>query len=150
MTQATKLIKDDESLVSAQYTSGYTIPIYDDGFGQVWISRNSSGINGIVRAQTWEDAYSICEDEFFPEADETVEELQREYGFDPDAWIENELFQESYGFRANGPNERDKHKHGIYQKDLNGDALDRLTTEMLTDLEIELTIEGEDYSETEQ
>lgn len=26
----------------------------------------------------WEDAYSICEDEFFPEADESVATLRRE------------------------------------------------------------------------
>lgn len=59
----------------------YSIPVYDDGFGQIYISRNSIGINGIVRAQTWEDAYEICEDEFFSEADETIEELIKEYGF---------------------------------------------------------------------
>lgn len=35
---------------------------YDDGYGPLWISRNSIGINGIVRARTWEDAYGICED----------------------------------------------------------------------------------------
>jgi len=39
------------------------------------------GISGIVRAQTWEDAYGICQDEFFPEASETTEELVKEYGF---------------------------------------------------------------------
>lgn len=75
-------ITDNQRLVRAEYTgSGTEIPMYDDGFGPLWISRNSIGVNGIVRAQTWEDAYDICEDEFFPEADETVEELQREYGF---------------------------------------------------------------------
>ena len=57
------VMKDSDSLKSAQYKSGYKIQTYDDGFGPLWISRNSLGINGIVRAQTWEDAYSICEDE---------------------------------------------------------------------------------------
>lgn len=32
-----------------------------------------------MRAQTWEDAYGICEDEFFPEATETIEEIIAEY-----------------------------------------------------------------------
>ncbi len=196
MTKTTELIQDGESLVSACYkNSQYGIQTYDDGFGPLWISRNSIGINGIVRAQTWEDAYSICEDEFFPEADESIEEIEKEYGFkrethrvvrdssvtvatehcsagerferypddypdgrlkpefvrwvtvetpDPDAWMENELFQESFGFRNNGANERDTHKHGIYQKDLNGDSLDRLTQKLLDDIGIELTIETDE------
>ena len=76
------LIKDGQSLVSAKYkSSGTPIPVYDDGFGRLYIHRHSTGISGIVRAQTWEDAYGICEDEFFPEADETVDELIKEYGF---------------------------------------------------------------------
>jgi hypothetical protein len=189
-------LTDGQALTSAKYIgSGYEIPVYDDGFGPLWISRNSIGINGIVRAKSWEDAYSICEDEFFPEADETIEELVKEYGFkrehkkvvkdptvlvagehtsagerfevypddypggklapefvkwvtietpDPDAWVENELFCEGYGFRNSGPNNRDKLNHGIYQKDLNGDSLDPLTPEMLADMGIELTITSDD------
>jgi hypothetical protein len=206
MTLVTE-IQDGQRLVKAS-RHGYGIQVYDDGFGPLWIHRDSMGISGIVRAQTWEDAYSICEDEFFPEADETIDELVKEYGFkrehvkmihpaiqketpvtfanghveaftidysvtraatltdyeltggrllegqfvewrtvetpDPDSWMENELFCEAYGFRNNGPNERDKLNHGIYQKDLNGDYLDRLTPEMIAELEIELVIESED------
>jgi hypothetical protein len=187
-----RLIHDGQRLVSACYEhSEYPIKTYDDGFGPLWISRNSIGIYGIVRAQSWGDAYSICEDEFFDEADETVEELIKEYGFkvdhrkvvqgdstvatdhlsagerfavypddypdgtlkphfirwarietpDPDAWTEHPGFCEGYGFRNNGPNERDTHKHGIYQKDLNGDALDRLTEHLVKDIGIKLVIE---------
>jgi hypothetical protein len=80
-----ELIKDGESLVSARYkSSGTDIPVYDDGFGRLFIYRNSIGVGGIVRAQSWEDAYNICEDEFFPEADETMEDIVREYGFKRD------------------------------------------------------------------
>lgn len=198
MTTTNELIQDGQRLISAKTAGGYEIQTYDNGFGPLWIHRNSIGISGIVRAQTWEDAYSICEDEFFPEADETVEQLQKEYGFkrehkkvvkdssvliagehtaigerfevfpddypdgklrpefvrwvtvetpDPDAWTENELFCEAYGFRPNGPNDRDKLNHGIYAKDLNGDCLDRLTAEMLTELGIELKVESEDDEE---
>src|ERR1019366_6097756 len=74
------LIQDGDTLVSAK-RGLYDIPIYDDGFGPLYVHQNSIGISGIVRAQTWEDAYGICEDEFFPEADETVEQLKKEYGF---------------------------------------------------------------------
>lgn len=186
------LITDEQLLVGAHYIgSGVKIPTYDDGFGPLYIHRHSLGVSGIVRARTWEDAYGICEDEFFPEADETVEELQKEYGYrrehrkvirsvvsipeadrhpqlgafekfaessdytdggklpeglflrwetietpEPEAWCENELFCEAYGFRPNGPNGTDKLKHGIYAKDLNGDRLDELTPALAEELGI--------------
>lgn len=191
-------MKDNQTLVSAKTRFGSEIPVYDDGYGPLFIHRDSMGISGIVRAQTWEDAYSICEDEFFPEANETVPELMKEYGFrretkkvikceqfipeesrpshlgpyekftdesdyfdngklpegkfirwitiqhpDNEAWSENELFCEAYGFRPNGPNVRDTLKHGIYAKDLNGDSLDRLTPELIERLEITLKITEE-------
>ena len=189
-TKQTDLITDGQSFDGATYSGGnYSIKTYDDIWGPLWISRNSIGIKGIVRARTWEDAYSICEDEFFPEADETMEEIIKEYGFkrehvkivkdssvlvttdhcgagerfvvdsdyaprlihefirwetietpDPEAWSENELFQESFGFRPNGPNKTDVLNHGIYSKDLNGDMLDRLTAETVDDLGITLQI----------
>jgi hypothetical protein len=193
------LIKDGQQFNGAK-RGEYEIHTYDDGFGPLWISRNSIGINGIVRAQTWSDAYSICEDELFPEADETIDEIVKEYGFkrehhkvvkdpsiltssehcavgerferypedypdgklaptfirwqtvetpDPDAWMENELFQEAYGFRNNGPNQRDTHNHGIYSKDLNGDYLEPLTAELIAELEISLDIEEEKEEEPE-
>lgn len=81
MTREKTLITDEQSLVGATYASGHAIPTYDDGLGRLFICRDSMSILGIARAQTWEDAYSICEDEFFPAATETIEELQREYGF---------------------------------------------------------------------
>ena len=61
---------------------------------------------------------------------------------DPEAWMDNELFQEGFGFRPNGANSRDTLKHGIYSKDLNGDSLDRLTPEMVDKLGITLETSG--------
>lgn len=67
---------------------------------------------------------------------------------DPEAWAENELFQEAYGFRPSGPRAgtwpdgrpKDPLGHGIYAKDLNGEKLDELTQGLAEALEIELTI----------
>jgi hypothetical protein len=191
-------LNDNQRLVSAKHSHGLAIPVYDDGFGPLWIHRDSMGISGIVRAQTWEEAYEICEDEFFPEADETIDELKAEYGFrreyrkvvkalvdkddpdyveayrrfvrdsdyvdgklpegmfshwktidtpDPEAWSENVLFQEGYGFRPSGPNSRDKVGHGIYSKDLNGDSLEPLTDALIK--ELGLVLEITDYWEVE-
>jgi hypothetical protein len=191
------MIKDNETLTGCKDRFGYDIPIYDDWFGQLYIMRNSTGIMGIVRAQSWEDAYGICEDEFFPECDLTMEEIVKEYGFkryhikiihpvtvkdgiayihgneerpdtpedyafngalhhnqfvrwetketpDPEAWMENALFQEAYGFRPNGPNGKDKLCHGIYAKDLSGESLDKLTAAMVLDLGLNLIITEEE------
>lgn len=188
---ALAMIADTQSLNGAKTRFGHSIPTYDDGFGPLWIHRDSMGISGIVRAQTWEDAYSICEDEFFPECNLTIDEIVKEYGFKrehvkivfdsntreerpakypedypdgklakrisflrwdtvetpaPDAWADNELFQEACGFRPNGRRsmkdgkDRDPIGHGIYAKDLNGDCLDRLTPKLLAELEITLDI----------
>lgn len=75
-----QLITDEQRLEKAMH-GNYEIPVYDDGFGKLYILRDSLGILGICRAQTWEDAYGICEDKFFPEAHETLEEIVKEYGF---------------------------------------------------------------------
>lgn len=96
------------------------------------------GISGIVRAQTWEDAYSICEDDFFPAADEDAardhEDIKTPH--DQDCW------DEAYGYRGNGRKMEDGSISYIYAKDLNGDALDLLTPKLLAQLEITLEITG--------
>jgi len=192
------LINDTQRFISAQSRFGHSIPIYDDGFGLLYIFRNSMGVVGIVRAMSWEDAYAICEDEFQSEADMTIEEIRKEYNFkikhikiiktidgvvrpavnsdypltyklspdcrplwkfvkwetvqtpceDENGWVDNELFQEGYGIRPNGPNKNDRHKHGIYDKDLNGECLDVFTEEMAKELEIILVIKNEDEEDT--
>lgn len=181
------LIQDNERLVGAKTRWGSAIKTYDDGFGSLWIARNSLGIVGIVRAQTWGGAYGICENEFFPEADETLDEIVKEYGYrrrhvqiirlpaegireaqfpadfpsgklrpdasfvrwntietaDPEAWMDNDLFQEAFGFRPNGPNSSDKQRHGIYSKDLNGEYLCQLTADLLAKLGVTLDVRPE-------
>lgn len=133
-----ELITDSQALSGAKTRFGSAIQTYDDGFGPLWILRDSMGITGIIRARTWEDAYGIAEDEMFPEADDTIDALEKEYG---ENWMEHPCFQEAYGFRPNGPNDRDSVNHGIYAKDLNGDYLDRLTDTLLSELGITLDLE---------
>lgn len=181
-TKHSELINDAQSLVSAQFHHGTPIQTYDDGFGPLYILRNSMGVVGIIRAQTWEDAYSIAEDEMFPDCDLTMDEIVKEYGFkhdtfkvirdsngverrdelsdypfentecsfvrwetietpDPEAWHENELFCEAYGFRPNGARSAENPMSFLYAKDLNGESLDLLTPAMVADLGIVLNIE---------
>ncbi len=155
--EATKTqINPDNNLVFTN-EFGRVVNYYDDGYGPLWLISESMGYIGIVRAATWEEAYSVCEDEIFSEATETLEEIQREYNFKrehvkdeagrwqtietpcPDSWQDNALFQEAFGFRPNGPNSTDKINHGIYAKDLNGERLEPLTYELLEKLQIKMT-----------
>lgn len=88
-TMKTPLITDEQTLIGATSRFGHVIPVYDDGFGSLFIHRNSIGISGIVRAQTWEDAYSICEDEFFPAGDDfDPEEYKTVYKSGRELWNE--------------------------------------------------------------
>jgi hypothetical protein len=135
------MITDTQTLVSASSRFGHPIPIYDDGFGKLFIHRDSMGISGIVRAQTWEDAYGICEDEFFPAATETEEEWKSEYG---NNFTEDACWQEAFGFRNNSLREKDGTLSSIYVKDLNGDSLERLTPALMEALEITLVITSEE------
>jgi hypothetical protein len=179
-------IHDDQQLIGASMHDGsITIPIYDDGSGPLWILRDSMGIQGIVRCDTWEEAYSIAEDELLDDCDLSMDEIVKEYGFkrehvkmiqipgqgevrpvrdsdyidgklpigafvrwetretpDPEAWSENELFCEAYGFRPNGLRDASNPMSFIYAKDLNGEALDALTPSLVAELGITLNLEN--------
>ena len=142
-TPTVSIITDEQTLNGATSRFGHAIPVYDDGFGPIFIHRNSMGISGIVRAQTWEDAYSICEDEFFPAGDdEASEEMERIEAMEdgPDKDHEQACFDEAYGYRNNTRHMEDGSTSSIYVKDLNGDKLDLLTPSLLADLEITLDI----------
>ena len=137
------MIKDTQSLKSAKFTHGTPITVYDDGYGPLFIHRDSMGISGIVRAQTWEDAYSICEDEFFPAGDDDAgEEMERIEAME-DGEEKNHAqacWDESYGYRGNTRKMPDGSLSSIYARDLNGDSLNRLTQALCNDLGIVLEI----------
>ena len=131
------LITDDQTLVSAKTRFGYAIKVFDNGFGDLYINRDSMGITGISRSQTWEEAYETYEDEFAMRA--TIEEVLEDFpefekeGFE--GTHEDACFQESYGWSGN---------NGLFHKDLNGDSCDLLTPELIEALEITLVIEDID------
>lgn len=145
------LINDTQQLVSAKTKSGHSIQTYDDGFGPLFVWQDTLGnfgrVSGIVRAQTWEDAYAILEDEFFPAGDEDASEAQKEIEQCTDDEERNHLqacWDEAYGWRNSGSRRMpDGTLSMIYAKDLNGDRLDTLTHELLSQLEITLEITDE-------
>lgn len=52
----TTLITDNQELVSATTRYGTPIKTYDDGMGTLYAYRDASGLVGLVRAMSWEDA----------------------------------------------------------------------------------------------
>ncbi len=141
------LITDSQSLVSAKGRFGHSIPVYDDGFGSLFVWQTTCGnfgmVGGIVRAQSWEDAYSICEDEFMPAGDKEAGEEQIRIQAMEDGEEKNHAqacWDEAYGYRNNSRTEKDGSQSSIYAKDLNGDRLDSLTPAMLAEWEITLEI----------
>lgn len=57
------MISDNQTLKSAKSEFGHDIKVYDDGFGPLWIYQESSGLVGIVRASSYEDAWDCILDE---------------------------------------------------------------------------------------
>ena len=57
------MITDDQSLVAARTRWGSSLPVYDDGFGRLYVYMNEYGAVRVIRAQSFEDAYGIAIDE---------------------------------------------------------------------------------------
>jgi hypothetical protein len=119
---------------SGRFTK-YPMRTYDDGYGPLWLYRESLGPLGIVRAETWEDAWSCVEDEILDDAD-------------PDLWDEDERAAataneppEGCGYRPSGSGDHSWNQTGIYQQDLNGNSLDLLTPELMEEYGIVITWE---------
>ncbi len=176
-------IQDNQSIVKVTDKNGREIPFYDDGYGPLLVYHDQCGhfsfVAGVIRARSFETAYEIVEDEFLPEADESLEEIIKEYGFrreslrvvetgngekylepgempsdgerfvrwhtretpDPEAWSENELFQEAFTFRPSGPKTGDIHKHGIASMNLDGVHLREVRDEDAEEFTIEISTE---------
>lgn len=96
--------------------------VYDDGAGPVWVYFESLGPVGAVRAATWEDAYSICEDVIFDDADPSDPDT---YARSYDETAEEGELAECHGYRNNGPAGENGLTSHIYQTDHNGSFLYR-------------------------
>lgn len=116
----------------------------------LFILRDSMGIQGIIRARTWEDAYKIAEDGFFPDADEEANaELARIEAMEdgPERDHAQACWGESYGYRNSGRSTAEGKTSCIYAHDLNGEALDQTTQEELLtryNIALDITTEPED------
>ncbi len=68
-------MNDNLTLIGATTEYGDQLPVYDDGFGDVWLYREAGGLYGIVRTNSWHKAYEICLDEIMNRVaeDEVIE-----------------------------------------------------------------------------
>jgi hypothetical protein len=78
-------IESNKTLVSVHDKNGREIPFYDDCDGNLYIHYQPCGNfyfpAAVVRARGFEKAWEIVCDEFLPEAEISIAELRKEYGF---------------------------------------------------------------------
>ncbi len=132
MAQRT-VLTDEHLFNGAHFSHGTPIRTYDDGMGPLWLYRDAGGLIGIVRAMSWEEAWETVEDEILHPIPE--EDLEDAFDGEPDEDGYREL-AEGYSFQSNSAGT------GIVFHDLNGESLDLLTDEHLTDIGIVLDIEA--------
>lgn len=135
---------DAARFMGARTQHGHTLArFYDDGFGPLWIYRDSGGLMAVVRAMSWETAWEVVEDEILDDADpEDIAEWQASSDHDS---VEP---PEGIYFRPNGGGDQPWAKTPYAQEDLNGSSLDMLTYQLLGHLGLTLLWESYDHEET--
>lgn len=133
------VIMDTESLSGAYISSSdrrlIPIDIWDDGEGYLlWIYRETLGVQGIVRAKTFENAYNCVLDEIMSDYVPSEEEIQI-WKRNPDTEL-----PEGVHYRNNGLPANPKLKSHLAQEDLNGSLLEPLTYKLAEELNIWLLI----------
>lgn len=154
----------DELTLSFQERTGHPIRYYDDGYGPLWILRDTCGIIGIIRTRNESEAYEIAGDEFrTPIAPEDIPEAYGAYDHLRD-YLVSQGHEDNYDLSEfctryapayfavvaagdNCPELTEGYEYqsnakgtGIVPVDLNGEALDPLTPELCEHLEIEMQI----------
>ena len=123
--------RSHQMLIGATYGrfTPFEIPTWDETFGLIWIYRDASGLIGIVRAQSWEEAYECVTDEIMSDADPDDPDNQ------PD---EDGNLPEGIYCRGNGvPSNPNRHSY-LASYDLNGESLQPLTRALARDLGVRL------------
>lgn len=106
---------------------------WDDGFGPLWVYRDAGGLIGVVRATTWEDAYSCVVDEIMDDGtwEDAIEDLTQ-------AQIDNGEMNDGYQFRGSGTPSNPILTSAIACEDLNGSILEPLTDTLAGELKIDI------------
>jgi hypothetical protein len=124
-----------ESPIKTQF--GNPVRWWDDGFGPLWVYRETLGVLGVVRAQTWASAWECVVDEIMDGC--TWDELEPE----EQAAFKNGEDVEGVTFRNNGEPCSPWAKGEYAREDINGCSLDRLTVELAMELGLKVDTEFE-------
>jgi len=124
------LINDDQSLDGAT-VRGHKLRVWDEGFGPLWVYRESLGAVGVVRARTWEEAHECVVDEIMDDGD--IDDTDNQ----PDA---DGNLPEGLSWRSSGVPSQEGLESPLAQEDLNGSLLDCLTDALAAELEIEVQV----------
>ncbi len=130
------------SLVGAKRSSG-TVLVWDDTTGPVWAYIVQCGhfsyLRGLVVADTWEDAYSCCQDEIMEDPDpDLVGEYEAECN---DAELPEDVeLPEGMGYRGSGVPSNDGMESCYYWAEPMGEDLVPVTRDLLEREGIELDI----------
>jgi len=122
---------DEQALLGAT-VRGHKLRVWDEGFGPLWVYRETLGPVGVVRAHTWEEAFASVQDEIMGDADPDDPDNR------PDA--EGNL-PEGVVYRSNGIPAQEGLNSPLAAEDLNGSSLNRLTPELAAELEIEVELD---------
>jgi len=125
----------------------HPVKFWDDGIGRLWLYRSADFDMGVVRAQTFEDAYDCVLDEILRPIDQ--DEVPEAYGFygpnkqaELDAAVEKAKESGDYPELVEGfmyqPNSTGT---GIVSISLNGECLEPLTDELLKECHLHVEIE---------
>ena len=85
------VLDDYQELHGAKRAGKYDVPVYDDGYGPLWLYLDSCGAwmnpARVTRAKSWEDAFSIAHDEMDSIPQEELPEAYRfEKGAEPEGF----------------------------------------------------------------
>lgn len=128
------MINNNQSLVSAS-TQGGSVRIWDDGFGPLWVYRETLGVKGVVRARVYSVALDCVIDEIMDDPDpEDVKRITEEKGDLP----------ECVYWRSSGCPSNDGLYSPLAQDDVNGSSLAELTPELAEELGLKVEIKDDD------
>ena len=130
----TTIINDEQSLKSVKSRFGNDIRFWDEGFGPLYVYRETLGVVGVVRAMSWHDAWECVVDEIMCDADpKDPDNHPDQYGNLP----------EGIHWRGSGVPSNEGLESPVAAEDLNGSSLDELTPELLSELELKIELESD-------
>lgn len=124
--------------------TGHPLRFWDDGFGPLWVYSETLGALGVVRAKSWEDAFSACQDEIMDGA--TFAEMVESCDLSAEDIAEIESggdLPDGYQFRSSGEPSNGKLHGELCCEDINGCSLERLTPELAAALELTVNVRFE-------